>query len=100
MFITLWIAIFCFMIFVVTYMINYKEVFAGDPFTFGANQMGNVECQCVQQEEDGLPAKFWFNDTALTFGEREYSPMRLDDNNYFINITDFEKAFTKDNETK
>lgn len=61
LFVTLIIVVVVFMIFTIRYMIKNKEAFMENPFIYGAEKMGNVECSCVQN--NGIPVYFAFNDT-------------------------------------
>lgn len=63
LFIFLMIVVVIFMIFTVRYMIKNKEAFTENPLVYGAKQMGNVECNCVQN--NGVPVYFAFNDTNI-----------------------------------
>lgn len=37
-----------------------------NPYVYGARKMGNIECQCTQNNQDQpCPAKFMFNETTI-----------------------------------
>jgi len=61
LFVILIIAVICFMAFTTYYMIKNKRAFLENPFVYGANKMGNVECSCIQDKD--IPIYFAFNDT-------------------------------------
>jgi len=69
-----YVLIFIVLLFIIwasSYIISNKEAFFENPFIFGAEKMGNVECSCVQKLEDGKFARFRFNDTEIEFLEGE-----------------------------
>jgi uncharacterized protein YxeA len=61
LFVALIIVVVIFMIFTARYMVKNKEAFVENPFIYGANKMGNVECSCMQNKD--IPIYFAFNDT-------------------------------------
>ena len=64
LFVILIFLVVIFMGWVVNYMIKNKEAFVENPLIYGAEKMGNVECSCIQYQND-VPIHFAFNDTNL-----------------------------------
>jgi len=70
LFIILIVAVICFMIFTIWYLISNKQAFIENPFVYGAKELGNINCACNQKLNDGSFAYFSFNDSAFVSGDK------------------------------
>jgi len=62
LFIFLLLAVICFMIFVIMFIMRWKDAFAENPMVFGARKLGNVNCECTKETSTGILLHFRFND--------------------------------------
>ncbi len=59
------------------FMISSTAQCVKNPFVYGANRIGEVECSCQSYQNPSCPAHFSFNETTLHFYETKCNGLGL-----------------------